>query len=354
MTLRPLVALCVLLVSLPLAAQWTNEAVTGPTPIRAVWHHPVERNDAEVDAVVARCKKGGINRIYLETIYEGRACYPSKWYEPHADFKNFDALRSYMVAGRKYGVTIDAWCHVFFVGFADSPFIRDRADWLARDDKGRISSEFEIFEGKKYHFLCPASVEARRHVLEGLKEAAAIADGLQVDYIRYPVSKEGQTYCHCARCAKDDDAAREARIVSFVSEVRAALPKTRLSASVFPNVADARQSKRQNWPLFDVDEMALMAYVASPEAVAQAARQAPWKKPLIMGLGPFMGLGDDVMVAQTRAAKEIGVAGIAYFALHSMPDSLVSRLRPVLMAETAPASRPTTPKPGPAPTTPTP
>lgn len=341
MTLRTLVvALCALVFTAPVVAQLSPEAATGPTPIRAVWHHPIETSQAEVDAVVERCVKGGINRIYLETIYEGRACYPSKWYEPHKEFQRFDALRAYMAAGKKHGVAIDAWCHVFFIGFADSPFIRDRADWLAKDERGRISSEFEIFEGKKYHFLCPAEPAARRHVLEGLKEAAAIADGLQIDYIRYPVSKEGQHYCHCPRCGKDDDAAREARIVSFVAEVRAALPKTRLSASVFPNVADARQSKRQNWPLFDVDEMALMAYVASPEAVAQAARQAQWKKPLIIGLGPFMGLGDDVMIAQTRAAKAIGVNGVAYFALHSMSDPFLARVRDVLIPEAAPASRP--------------
>lgn len=299
--------------------------------VRSAWHRPAETSEAEVEATLRRAAAGGLRRLDVEAISEGQTFYPSPLYESQKGFERFDALAAFARLGPRHGIEIYGWVHVFFAGFAQARLVREHPDWLQRDAAGSAASFFEQFEGKGYHFLCPASEPARAHILSGLAELAAKGvAGIQLDYIRYPISRseEGKTqqFCACPRCAGDTAADREKRILDFVTEVRRRFPRLRLSAAVFPDLAHARSEKYQDWSRFEVDELAFMSYDRDPSRVGEWIRKAPWKGPIVAGLAPFLKYPPETLIAQIRAAKDAGAAGVAFFALHSMDDALLARI----------------------------
>lgn len=166
-------------------------AETAKNEIRGVWHRPKETSDDEVEKTVIRFAESGINLMLVETNYGGYAnalrCV-TDYLPVREEYKNgFDVIESFIKIGKKHGVEIHAWFENFFFGHSGAPcaIAEIHPEWMAmRKDGGLWHDGYDIF-----YFLNPALPEVRDFLLSLCKELLDKYDfdGLQLDYIRYPL-----------------------------------------------------------------------------------------------------------------------------------------------------------------------
>jgi uncharacterized lipoprotein YddW (UPF0748 family) len=347
---------------------------------RGLWHRPTERTAAEVDSTVKKFADAGFNMLFVETIWRGETIYPGSITKQKEYFVGFDPLRAFILSGKKYGVEIHAWVHTFFVGYQGrseeqsvGPILTQHPEWALVKRNGEKVSSAE----KGYLFVCPARPAVQDYIASLYKEIRSSypgVAGLHLDYIRYPVNSSlEESSCYCDYCRHEfqklsgvdpkeispgsDPKAwkrwlqwKEDRITAFVRRVRAENPGTVLSAAVFPNLAEARERKMQNWNVWAhegiVDFLAPMVYSADAGYVADALggmRSLVGRRfPLYAGLAPFLKLTPAMMLRQIEAARCGGSAGIILFATQSITDEQLHLFRAGVFRNRGPALSSTT------------
>ncbi len=172
---------------------------------RAVWHRPTENTFADIEKNMAMYAQNGFNLIFVETLYNGYSAF-------HSDFEQYfpynpklatsyndgdtvynDYLSAFAACAESYGIEVHCWVENFYVGTSQQvPIVANHPDWLLYNDNGTI---IQRNEGGLYIFLDPANKEVQDLLINyynNLFQKVPLVRGLNLDYIRYPVSDRAQ------------------------------------------------------------------------------------------------------------------------------------------------------------------
>lgn len=169
---------------------------------RSTWHRPCESTYAGIEENVKMFRDVGINIIFVETFYHGCSAFksdePNIPYHPslastYTDTKKGivynDYLSAFIACCKAYGIEVHAWVENFYVGInANIDIVKNNPDWVVYNDDGTITQRKE---GGAYIFIDPASKEVQDLLINYYNELFAKhpdVAGLNLDYIRYPVS----------------------------------------------------------------------------------------------------------------------------------------------------------------------
>jgi uncharacterized lipoprotein YddW (UPF0748 family) len=170
-------------------------AVPAALPRQGLWIRPYrgDLSGLHVLEVLDNAQAMGITEIYVEAFQAGKLHYrsPSGVFPPAtpatATAPEVELLRVYSQEGRRRGMKVYAWLHTLNFG---QEYGEANPDQLVRDGFGRVSGATE----KQSWRVSPTHPEVRRRLNLMAWELASsgLVDGIQLDYIRYPVRlKEG-------------------------------------------------------------------------------------------------------------------------------------------------------------------
>lgn len=170
---------------------------------RAVWHRPIENTYEEIEANIRMYQEIGINLIFVETLYNGYSAFKSD-VEEFPYHKNLaltytkggtdpvvynDYLSAFVALCKEYGIEVHAWVENFYVGIDPlAKVVTMHPDWIMYNDDGTY---LQRNEGGLYIFIDPAKKEVQDTLIayyNDLFEKNPDVAGLNLDYIRYPVS----------------------------------------------------------------------------------------------------------------------------------------------------------------------
>jgi uncharacterized lipoprotein YddW (UPF0748 family) len=333
------------------------------TEIRAVWYRLQEKSPEELEITIKKLADAGFNCICPETIYWGYAIYP----DAHPDlgqnpaFIGWDPLKELCRICHEYNIKVIPWVEVFFIGFKESPLVKNKSEWLALSRNGKYPSVNEA----GYYYFSPANedvhdfwLEVYEYMLKNYK-----IDGLQLDYIRYPSILSWENgYCYApgsrekfynehekdpASFTPENDPEnwekwkqfRKNQVTEFVKKVHDLVknirPDVKISADVFGVPEEALEKKFQDWGTWlekgYLDQIYSMTYTTDAKQVEKECRhlvqQLPEKTKGIIGLGPFLGLGPKQLLDEVQAARDAGSDGVCFFCLESMTDDQMNALK---------------------------
>ncbi len=342
--------------------------------VRAIWHRPLEQSAAEVDACVKRLADTGISIILIETIYEGysiaRRCTDMPLRDDLVN-RAFDPVDEFISAGKKYGVEIHAWIEDFFVGIESkdkskgcgSPIIDIHPEWAARKKDGTIFMKSE----PGFIYLNAALPEVRQFLHDMYKKLLDeyAFDGIQLDYIRYPLSPSVEesvgfdvysvnefkkasgtdirtvttTDCdewHAFVMWKSENITTYVKMMyDLVQSYKKSGRSLTLSTAVFGNPDEALRLKSQNWRLWCeegwLDCIYPMAYLNDAGDVYNEIKYMVdnyGSIPNISGIAPtFMHLPVIETTKQVEACRAAGAAGVAFFSTGTFTDEQCDKLK---------------------------
>lgn len=353
-----------------MAAEAAQPVAASPIQARGVWHRPnvtgVETDLEGICSVLDTLKKTGINLVFLETFYHGMTVYRSSLIPYYTGFEEFDYspypdyLSAFVAEAGKRGIEVHAWVEDFYVGVKENYFTQHLPQWLMlTKDGANRQSEGQEYGG--YLFLDPANPEVRQYLIrfydELLTKFPQIA-GLNLDYIRYPVSSHsddtGFTDAAMAGFAAEygidfpENATREekAKLVSaqygnwvtyranqvttFVGQVYE-MVKTEhagvlLSTAVFPEQGKSFGDKKQDFNTWlargYLDIITPMAYyddIPSLEGALKAMLPGLSACYCYAGISPtYHNLSDERVLDQMQTAIETGADGFVFFGSQSI------------------------------------
>lgn len=340
---------------------------------RSIWHRPTEQSLAEIEATLDDFLKNNMNLIYVETVWNGYAMYPSDHVDFHKNFLNADYgqygkdyLAAFIAEAHERGIEVHAWVEVFFVGydgFEESNILKDNPEWTLYNYNFETDERYRVqrSEGGPYIFIDPANPEVQDFLITFYKELVGeyAIDGFQFDYIRYPVShrnditglteyakskfKEEYGYtgdvldlldpnsANSDEVYKNWNAFKVDNVTQFVGraidELKAINPDINISTAIFASLTDAKDKKAQDWPTWVengwIDVTAPMAYYADYTTVEQRIKDMVAFVGGITynyaGLAPtFMGLTPENNAYQIMAARNGEAFGSAIFASQNL------------------------------------
>lgn len=176
-------------------------AESKPVAARAVWHRPTEKTIEAVKETVETYRALGINLIFVESFFNGYSMFRSENVPYHKDFESAaygeyaDYLSAFSTEATKAGIEVHAWVEDFYVGLDESAkLVSEHPDWLMYNNDGSL---LQRNEGGAYIFIDPANPDVQDFLIgyyKELLEKNTNVKGLNLDYIRYPVSdKEEDT-----------------------------------------------------------------------------------------------------------------------------------------------------------------
>ena len=349
------------------AYYYTTRSVSGE--VRAIWHRPHEKSDAQVEETVKRLTDAGFNLLLVETNYEGYAnaqkCVCDmlpirKGYE-----NGFDVIDSFIRICHKYGMKIHCWFEDFFFGVHPHgcPMADIHPEWMARrKDGGILHDAFDDF-----YFLNPALDEVCDFLLGQIKLIIDNYDfdGFQLDYIRYPVIRSVDRSAGFDEYTKsmflkdtgiDIDTIesvktpewdkflewRAEKVTAYVASVHSLIMEYRangrnieLSTAVFGDPVEAIKLKCQNWQYWVkqnwLDAIYPMAYLSDAEDVGNEVRYMVEKygeAPNISGISPmFNKLPVIESTKQVEECRKAGAVGVAFFCASNCTDIQLEKLK---------------------------
>jgi uncharacterized lipoprotein YddW (UPF0748 family) len=169
---------------------------------RSTWYRPSEKTFAEIKANVEMFRRIGINLIFVETFYHGCSAFKSDIadipYHPdlalsYKDTENNivydDYLSAFVACCEENGIEVHAWVENFYVGInANTTIVKNHPDWVMYNDDGTY---LQRKEGGPYIFIDPANKDVQNLLINFYNELFQKhpeVKGLNLDYIRYPVS----------------------------------------------------------------------------------------------------------------------------------------------------------------------
>lgn len=329
---------------------------------KGVWVRLSDKTPDELIQTIQQMADVGINAILPETIYNGYTIYPDggDLMPQLPQFAGWDPMAIMIKECAKHNIEVIPWTEMFFVGGEKSPLVKKKPEWLGLFRHGTHAAELE----KGFHYFCPSRPEVHNFLLKTLDKLASRypIDGIQLDYIRYSLSKPWEKgLCYCNYCKEKVEAElgfdiyeitpensaewnawnqfRANNITRFVKSVsdhfKEKYPEVPLSADVFPDSQLSLEEKFQDWKMWVdkgyLDEIYIMSYSTINEAV-QADVELLMKnvndtriKPIV-GLGPYMGFQPEVLLQQIEIAREGGADGVCLFSYHSLSKEQLKAL----------------------------
>lgn len=172
-------------------------AESKPVTARAVWHRPTEKTLEALTETLDTYRDTGINLILLETFFNGYSMFRSDYVEYHKDFVSAsygtykDYVSAFTALAAERGIEVHAWVEDFYVGLStDVRLLREHEDWIVYNDDGTI---YQRKEGGAYIFIDPSNKATGDFLIAYYKELVEknpLIKGLNLDYIRYPVSTQ--------------------------------------------------------------------------------------------------------------------------------------------------------------------
>jgi len=314
--------------------------------LRAAWCHAANGVAGMTwDAALKAMKDGGMNAIFPNMLWGGLAYYRSDLLpvDPSVD-RDGDQIALCSAAARKHGIKLHVWKVNWNLVNAPAAFLTK----MRQENRTQKTPD-----GKDIDWLCPSNPRnfelERDSMLEVVRKYDV--DGIHFDYIRYPDSNG----CFCEGCRerfgkqfgvtvenwpsdvvsgplRDKYLAFRrsniSRLVKAVSEeARRIKPKIQVSAAVFSNWPDCRDSIGQDWVTWlregDLDFACPMNYTPSATEYQMILRNQTGAvkrvKPLVSGLGVTLDswtLPPDQVVRQIRIARKEGADGFILFNLN--------------------------------------
>jgi len=169
---------------------------------RGVWHRPNSsgrENTLEgLCSVLDEMASAGINLVFLESFYHGMTIFKTNLVPYYTGFEDFDFgeypdyMTAFVTEAKKRGIEVHAWVECFYLGVNEStPLVKYFPDWLLVNESGSIRHKTEGAQLGGYIFFDPASEGVRCYLLSFYDEMLTRVPelcGLNLDYIRYPVS----------------------------------------------------------------------------------------------------------------------------------------------------------------------
>ena len=170
--------------------------------IIGVWHRPNsserETNLEELCTVLDEFQEAGINLVFLETFFHGSAVFKSEIVPYRPKIAGFsygeypDYFSAFINEASKRGIDVHAWVQDFYVGVDDdAQFVKDHKDWMLINEAGNLRHTTEGHGFGGYLFIDPANPEVRNYLTklyDEILERFPQVKGLNLDYIRYPIS----------------------------------------------------------------------------------------------------------------------------------------------------------------------
>ncbi len=333
--------------------------------VRAVWHRPLEKDENEVEATVKRFADAGFNLFLIETNYGGFANALKCVHDYLPARSDFDVIDAFIKIAHKYGIKVHAWYENYFVGHNSAPcaILNAHPDWIAKYKNGNILVDAE----DKFYFLNPAMPEVRDYLLNSCKTLLDNYDfdGLQLDYIRYPLIRDidhavgfdGYTkQVFLAESGVDLDKIQSIqqkewieftewcakqvtlyveKVYLLVKEYKAKGRNIQLSTAVIGNPLDAIYKKCQDWKTWIeqgwIDAIYPMAYYNDATEVEKEIShmvQSYGNIPNISGISPlYNNLPNIEATKQVEACRKAGAKGVAFFAAASFTHQCLETLK---------------------------
>ena len=259
--------------------------------LKGVWVRPTEKSEAEIERTLNEMAQLGINTIFLETYFHGKTIFPSEVMKSYGFegqnkiFRGFDPLSCWVRGAHKRNMTLHVWFESFYIGNKLPQedaynILAVRPTWGNRNKENNASNEpvAHISEHRGY-FIDPANPEVVDFLTKLILEICARynIDGVNLDYVRYPVSAKATSSNYAASnwgytpYAREEfkkiygidpveisadsamwnkwDMYRQDRITKYVANIKDVL-KDRgvvLSAVIFPDYKTSLETKQQNW-----------------------------------------------------------------------------------------------------------
>ena len=309
---------------------------------RAGWcHSGFGVNGLTWDETIRRLKENGLNAIVVNSLWTGRAAYPSELLPVDERVATQgDQIALAVAAGKKYGVEIHVWKVNWNLGNAPKEFV----------DKMRAEGRLQkTRDGKETDWLCPS--DPRNFALERDAMLEVVrkydVDGIHFDYIRYPDDNN----CYCDNCRQRFETGAGVKVanwpkdvlndgpqyaayqefrrtnithlVATVSEEAHRLkPWLKVSAAVFSDWPRCREDVGQDWGAWVqqgyLDFVCPMDYTASDaefRTEVQVQRDAvAGRIPLYPGVGASApGLSVGQVIDQIGLARAEGADGFILF-----------------------------------------
>lgn len=259
--------------------------------LKGVWVRPTEKSETEIERTLNEMAQLGINTIFLETYFHGKTIFPSEVMKSYGFegqnkiFRGFDPLSCWVRGAHKRNMTLHVWFESFYIGNKLPQedaynILAVRPTWGNRNKENNASNEpvAHISEHRGY-FIDPANPEVVDFLTKLILEICARynIDGVNLDYVRYPVSAKATSSNYAASnwgytpYAREEfkkiygidpveisadsamwnkwDIYRQDRITKYVANIKDVL-KDRgvvLSAVIFPDYKTSLETKQQNW-----------------------------------------------------------------------------------------------------------
>ena len=173
---------------------------------RATWHRPSENSYSAIESTMETFRDCGMNLIFVESFYHGYTIYESddvefpyyptlakSYTDTESGIVYDDYLSAFLACAEKYGIEVHAWVENFYVGVnGNTDFLLNHPDWIMYNDDGSVTQRKE---GGAYIFIDPANPEVQDALINLYKdmfEKNPGLKGLNLDYIRYPVSNRSE------------------------------------------------------------------------------------------------------------------------------------------------------------------
>ena len=171
-------------------------------PMAGVWHRPNSSGKEDtldgVRFILDEFVSAGINTVFVEVFHHGMTFFRNEMIPYYRGYDEFDYgeypdyLTAFMKEAALRGLSVHAWVQNFYIGVRDEVhFAINHPEWILKNQQGqtRHVTEGQGFGG--YIFLDPANPEVRKYLVEFydlMLQRFPEFQGLNLDYIRYPVS----------------------------------------------------------------------------------------------------------------------------------------------------------------------
>ncbi|MGB9677574.1 MAG: glycoside hydrolase family 10 protein, partial [Candidatus Ratteibacteria bacterium] len=306
---------------------------------RGVWcHSPFGVKGYSWDESIKKLKENNFNAIFPNMLRAGIAYYKSEILPVAEEVKTIgDQIEKCLYACKKYGLE----CHIWKVNWNLSKAPVEFIEKLIKEGRLQIDKD-----GKEVMWLCFSNPLNFKLELDSILEIVKKyeIDGIHLDYIRYPDANS----CFCKNCRENFEKEynvkvenwpydvingkykedykrwRQQQITKLVREVnkeaKKIKPNIKISAAVFSNYPDCKETVGQDWKLWIdegfIDFVCPMNYTVSnytfKENIINQNEIIRKKIPLYPGIGAYI-LSPEDIATQIEICREIGTEGFILF-----------------------------------------
>ncbi|MFA6988477.1 MAG: family 10 glycosylhydrolase [Candidatus Gastranaerophilaceae bacterium] len=348
---------------------------------KGIWVRPTEKNEIEISRTLDEIKSTGIDNVFLETYYQGYTIYPSAVLAKYGvkvqkdEFKGFDPLKIWIEQAHKKNMKIHVWFQTFYAGNDDLSKNKDhilskKPEW-ANVQRKNIDKNIPCYSVAEHngYFLDPANPDVQNYLYKLINEIVSKynIDGINIDYIRYPVSlapnfsnyqESTWGYSNYARnefksvynvdpaCLTPKDPLwiewnryKELKINNFVyklKNIKKLKKNIMVSAVIFPNETESSVLKSQNWkvwPQFDsIDALTPLIMASDTDFTRESLREIKTftngKVKVYPGIFEMFTDGKPAdLLNQILTTRESGADGIVIFDYAHINKDFVTALK---------------------------